>query len=138
MSSKKLTHQVCKIIEEENYDFILINFPNADMVGHTGNKKATKKAIEAVNKSCQKITEKALKKNYVIILTADHGNAEEMVGKNITSHSKNLVPTTFISNQKIKIKKNKLFKKFSLQNIAPTILDLMGIKKPEKMSKSLL
>ena len=140
MSSKRLTEITLTEIRKEKYGFILLNFPNADMVGHTGNIESTEKAIEAIDKSCQLITEEALKENYIVILTADHGNAEEMIGKNITSHSKNLVPTTIISKEKLTIKKNKLFSKerFSLQNIAPTVLALMGIKKPEEMSESMV
>ncbi len=140
MSSADLTKILCQEIKNFNNDFILLNFPNVDMVGHTGNEKATKKAVEKVDECCQIITEMALKKDYLVALTADHGNAEEMLGKNITSHSKNPVQFTIISSQKIKLKKQYFWekKKYSLQNIAPTILDLMNIKKPQEMSESLI
>lgn len=137
MSAEELTQRVCQEIEKDNFDFIVLNFPNADMVGHTGNKKAASKAVETVDKACQKITELALKKEYVVILTADHGNIEEMIGKNITSHSVNPVPTTIISNNIYSLPSS-VKNNCSLQNIAPTILKIMKLERPTKMVESML
>jgi len=113
----------------KGYDFILINLANVDMVGHTGNKKATIKAVEFVDQKVEEIVEVGLKNNYVLLITADHGNAEDQSSRNETSHTLNPVPLILVSDRKLRIIKNK-----SLRDIAPTVLEIMGIKKPKEMT----
>jgi len=115
------------------YDLIVVNFANPDMVGHTGNYKQTVKAIEAVDVSLGKVFDAAAENDYNIFICADHGNAEEMTGIHKTSHTFN--PVRFIianSGKELKLRNG------VLADIAPTILGLMGIKKPKEMRKSLI
>lgn len=149
MSAKKITEDVVSNIEK--YDFIAINFANADMVGHTGNFTATTKAFEVLDICVGKIMEKVLELGGAMIITSDHGNAEEKIykttGEEKTKHSINPVPFYLISSEAKKekpaseeeIKESYKTVKGTLTDVAPTILELMGIKKPESMtSKSLL
>lgn len=120
------------------YDFIVVNFANADMVGHTGKLKETIKACEVVDVELGKIIKKAMEKEYNVIVTADHGNAEQMVykdGSSCTSHTTNPVPFILIGNDKHKLRTMAVPK---LGNIAPTVLDLMGTEKPKEMTESSL
>lgn len=137
MNIDVLTENVLDKIEGNEKDFILLNYPNGDMVGHTGNFDATVKAIEAVDKSLKKVIEKALEKNYTILLTADHGNAEN-VSPIFTSHTKNKVPFTFIS--KDSLGKENFLKEgeFGLASIGNTILEIFGIEEEKNMDSSLL
>jgi len=142
MSAYSLTNLVCGYLKNKKFDFITINFANADMIGHTGNEKAVIKAIEIVDKCLAKIYKAILKRNGTIIITADHGNAEEMVnlksGEIDTEHSTALVPF-LIGNKNINKSLCQLRKEGVLGDIAPTILDLLKIKKPKEMTgKSLL
>ncbi len=136
MSAKEITRVVIKNIKENAYDFTAINFANADMVGHTGNLAAAIKAVEFVDKCIGKITDTVLRKKGVVFITADHGNADEMIdpktGKALTMHSKNPVPFIIINSYKtssFKLKKDGL-----LGDVAPTILEVMGIEKPREMT----
>ena len=81
MAAFELTAELEKRIDSEKYEFILTNFANPDMVGHTGNLKATIKAIEIVDQCLGKIFEKCIKKNYILIITSDHGNADLMFNR---------------------------------------------------------
>lgn len=137
MSTKELTQKIIEEINgEDQKDFIVINYPNADMVGHTGNIEATIKAIEVVDKAVGEVVSEGLKNNYTIILTADHGNAEE-ISEIKRSHTKNKIPFTLISSE-FENKKD-VFKdgEFGLGNIAATILEIMGLEKMEEMEESL-
>jgi 2,3-bisphosphoglycerate-independent phosphoglycerate mutase len=138
MSAFELTETLIKNLNKK-YDFILINFANGDLVGHSGNFEATKKSIETLDKCLKDLIPKALKENYEIIITADHGNAEYMKyenGENCASHTKNPVFCILVSKEKYHLIKEK---ELGLYNIAPTILELMNIKKPKEMdSKSLI
>lgn len=141
MSAGAITDNVLKYVKEGKYDFIAINFANADMVGHTGNLKAVIKAVEFVDKQIGRLAEIIFKKEGNLIITADHGNADKMVdivdGKEmvLSFHTKNPVPLCIIGD---KFKGNKLNSGI-LSNIAPTVLDVMGIEKPEEMEcKSLI
>ena len=129
MSSEELTSRVIEEIKKDKFDFILLNYPNADMVGHSGQVQATIKAIEAVDRSVKRVIDEALAKDYLIILTADHGNAEE-VGESMTSHTSNLVPTTFIAKELKGLRKEDFLKEgnFGIGSLGRTILDLMKIK----------
>ena len=136
MSAYELTKELENKIETNKYNFILTNFANPDMVGHTGNLRATIKAIEVVDECLGRIYKKCLDNNYILIVTSDHGNADVMYNKDdeikCTTHSINPVP--FIICENFKFIKNK----GSLADIAPTILKIMNIKTPEEMQGSCL
>lgn len=130
MSGFQVTNEVIAAIDREE-DFIVVNFANPDMVGHSGKFFPVKKALEYVDKFLAKISEKIIEKeDYVWILTADHGNCEEMAGVHQTSHTLNKVPF-LVLNKDYKVEKVKDPK---LADIAPTILNLMKIKKPKEMT----
>ncbi len=130
MSINELSEKVISCIRKKQYGLIVVNFVNADMVGHTGNEKAIIKAVEAVDKKTQETTKEALENNYTVFVTADHGNAEDQREKWRTSHTINPVKLTVLTNNK-KIKRKRT--KGGLQDIAPTILEVMKIKKPKEM-----
>jgi len=137
MSSAELTEKATEQIKRGNYDFIVLNFPNADMVGHSGNFDATVLAVEAVDKSVGRLAKVALENNFTVMLAADHGNAEE-VSENMTSHTTNKVPFTIISKE-LENKKSYLKKgEFGLGNIAPTVLEILEIEKGKEMNESLI
>lgn len=133
MSALKVSEQVIQSIQSDEYDFIILNFANPDMVGHTGNFDATVKAIETIDALVGEICETILDKDGLVVLTADHGNADYMLdesGNPVTKHSTSLVPLCLISNEKhpFKVQSGKLC------DIAPTILRLMGISIPSEMT----
>jgi 2,3-bisphosphoglycerate-independent phosphoglycerate mutase len=136
MSAIELTDAAIKEIGENKPDFICLNFANADMVGHTGVWNAVIKAVETVDQSVEKVVTEALKEDYTIFLTADHGNADYEInadGTPNTAHTVNPVPLFIIDNQwNGKIKSGKL------GDIAPTILHMMEIEIPEEMSGEVL
>ncbi|MGN1125241.1 MAG: 2,3-bisphosphoglycerate-independent phosphoglycerate mutase [Candidatus Gastranaerophilaceae bacterium] len=133
MSAPEVCENVLKAIDDEKYGFILVNFANPDMVGHTGVIEAAVKACKTVDECVGKIAEKCKEKDVIMVLTADHGNAEMMVdektGKPQTAHTTNEVPFLIINADKDLELKND----GALCNVAPTVLQLMGIKKPEEM-----
>ncbi|MBT4540392.1 2,3-bisphosphoglycerate-independent phosphoglycerate mutase [Candidatus Woesearchaeota archaeon] len=140
MSALKVTTKLITQIKTGKFHFIALNFANGDLVGHSGNLKAAIQACNIVDKCIGKIVKEALKKDYVIMITGDHGNCEEMKyanGEHKASHTLNQVQFSLISKNKqlksITLKKNK-----GLANITPTILELMGIKKPKDMTDSLI
>jgi 2,3-bisphosphoglycerate-independent phosphoglycerate mutase len=137
MSVNKITARVLK--ELDNYQFIVINFANPDMVGHTGNLKACIKAIEIVDKCLGKIKQAVLDKKGTLFITADHGNAEKMIdletAEMYTEHTSNPVPFILVEAKKIR----RHLKHGKLGDIAPTILKLMNIQKSKEMKgKALL
>jgi len=140
MSAYEITDKLIKEIKKNKFDFILANLANCDLVGHSGIKKAIIKAVEVVDECVGKIIKFALDSNYTIILTADHGSAEDKLypnGEIKPAHSINPVPFIVISNDE-KLKKIKLVKG-EQKDVAPTILDIMNIKKPKEMTgKSLI
>ena len=130
MSVGEVTETLLKVMEDD-HDFILVNFANPDMVGHTGNIEATISAIEICDFCLGKIFEKARENFYEFIITADHGNAEKMLNKDgtiVTSHTTSKVPF-ILCNENYKLKKEG-----SLKDIIPTIIDLYEIKKPDVMT----
>ena len=136
MSAGEITEVIILGMEYNAYDFVVVNYANADMVGHTGNLKAAIAAIEFLDKCLRKVIEKVLDSGGVAIITADHGNADEMIdlktGKELTMHSKNPVP--FIIVKKDLNKNNcKLKNNGVLGNVTPTLLDVLNIKKPKEM-----
>ena len=135
MSAYQITDEVIKRIDEPGYDFILLNFASPDMVGHTGVMQAAIKACEAIDRCLEKIVSKIQSIGGTAIITADHGNCEEMMDgtQPHTAHTTNLVPFILIK-KGIRLRGNGI-----LADIAPTVLELMGIKQPEEMTgKSLI
>jgi 2,3-bisphosphoglycerate-independent phosphoglycerate mutase len=138
MSNNEVANYVLAALAKNQYDFITINLASPDMIGHTGNLEAAIETVTSVDKLVAKIAKAVLKKKGTLIITADHGNIEEMIntetGEVITEHSTNPVPFIVMNHFKYKLKKTG-----KLANIAPTILDILGIDKPKLMtSKSLI
>ena len=134
MSAPQVCEEVLKAIDNPEYGFILVNFANPDMVGHTGVIEAATKACHVVDECVGKIAAACKKHDIIMLLTADHGNSEMMVdestGKPHTAHTTNMVPFVLINAPKdIELKPEG-----ALCNIAPTVLQLMGIKKPAEMT----
>ncbi len=136
MRTPDIAKEILEDIEGEKHQFIATNMCNADMVGHTGNMEATIQGIEAIDTALSTLVPKALEHGYSIIITADHGNADEMknekTGEMITSHSTNPVPLILVNNTYKKITREGL----TLADIAPTILEMLGIEKPNEMTGS--
>ena len=130
MSANEVTDKVLKRLEHNSYDFILLNFANPDMVGHTGKMDAAIKACETVDSCLEKIVGKIRSLDGTAIITADHGNCEQMSDNNNphTAHTMNPVPFILIKRDV------KLSKKGGLSDVAPTVLDLIGIDKPDEMT----
>ena len=132
MSAYEVTKKVVEAVQSDKYDTIILNYANPDMVGHTGNLEATIKAIEAIDECVQKVVDAVEEKNGMIIMTADHGNAEQMIdyktGEPHTAHTTNPVPLVLIGAEGIKLKEGKL------ADLAPTMLELMELPKPEEMT----
>ncbi len=132
MSAPQVTEKVLEAIYSSYYDVIILNFANADMVGHTGVMDAAVKAIEALDKCVPKIVEAVLATDGQILLTADHGNADEMIaedGSPMTAHSLSDVPLVHIAKEP-----KPLSEGGRLCDIAPTLLTLMGLDVPPEMT----
>src|SRR6056297_494546 len=130
MSAYKVKDKLLEELKKDYLDFVIINFANPDMVGHTGDIDAAIKAVETVDECLGEIVDYVEKHNHTMLVTADHGNAEEMLleGEVMTAHSNSKVPCILISSKKHTLKEGRL------ADIAPTILDLMKIDKPEEMT----
>ena len=130
MNAEKITDTILSEIKKKSYDVYVINYPNADMVGHTGNLKATIAAVEYLDLCLSRVIPEILKQDGVAFITADHGNAEQMVnpqtGDIDTEHTTNMVPFILVS-ENPEIKKVILKKGKALDSIAPTVLEIMGI-----------
>lgn len=141
MSAYELTKQLLSKMKSKLYDFIVVNYANPDMVGHTGLFKATIKACEAVDNCLGKIADEIFaNEDGLLIITADHGNAEEKIdlktGLVLTEHTNNPVPLIFVGN---KLKSIKLRQAGVLSDIAPTVLSLLNLPIPKEMTgKNLL
>lgn len=140
MAAKEITQVAVASLENNFYDFIVVNFSNFDMIGHTGNLKAAMAAIRIINQCLAKLLTIIKKKKGFLIVTADHGNIEimkdEKTGAFDTMHEKSLAPFILVSPAR---KKLLLRQEGILGDIAPTILDLLAIKKPAEMTgKSLI
>ncbi len=139
MSAKEIYEAVDLEVLSEDYGFVLINFANCDMVGHTGNLEAAIKAVETVDKYLKETVERLMGCGFEVIVTADHGNAEEMAdenGKPLTTHTTNKVPLILMSSEG---KKVGLKKSGKLSDVTATILDIMQIKPPKQYTgKSLI
>lgn len=132
MSAYLVTDRVVSLIHENKYDFIILNFANPDMVGHTGDIKAAISAIQALDTCVGRIVEAIKAVNGQLILTADHGNADQMLSKDgevITAHSLNPVPFLVMTDHPIQLMEGGV-----LADIAPTLLALAGLEKPIEMT----
>lgn len=136
MSAYEVAEEAVERINSKNYDVIILNFANCDMVGHTGVFDAAKAAVEAVDACLGKVVDAILAQNGIALITADHGNSEQMVdyetGGAFTAHTTNVVPLIGVGLKDVKIKEGRL------ADLAPTILELMGLEKPSEMTESSL
>jgi 2,3-bisphosphoglycerate-independent phosphoglycerate mutase len=132
MSAYEVCDAVCKAIDEDKYDVIILNYANCDMVGHTGIFDAAVKAVEAVDECVGRMVDKLLEKGGKAIITADHGNADclvDPVTKSVfTAHTTNPVPMIVIGEGDVKLKEG------ALCDLCPTMLEMMGLDKPEQMT----
>jgi 2,3-bisphosphoglycerate-independent phosphoglycerate mutase len=134
MSAYALTDEVVRRIADEDYGFVLLNYANPDMVGHTGMLDAAIKAVETVDRGLERIAQSVLASGGAMLITADHGNCELMVdpksGEPHTAHTTNPVPLYWIARDT----EGASLRDGSLADLAPTVLDLMGLPRPEEMS----
>ena len=131
MSAYEVKDKLVAALGEQKYDFICLNFANGDMVGHTGVYEAIEKAIKAVDECVKDVVEAAKANGYEVVQIADHGNADNAVnadGTPNTAHSLNPVPIVVVSDRVAKVKSG------ILADVAPTVLDLMGLEKPADMT----
>jgi 2,3-bisphosphoglycerate-independent phosphoglycerate mutase len=134
MSAPEVTQRVLEELKLQLYDVIILNYANPDMVGHTGDLEAAIKAVEVVDDCLGQVVDEVIRTGGHVLLTADHGNAEEMLDeedKPLTAHTSNLVPFILISE---KYRGAKLARGKSLEDVAPTILDILGMAKPPEMT----
>jgi 2,3-bisphosphoglycerate-independent phosphoglycerate mutase len=134
MSAQQVTEKLLASIAEEDYAFILLNFANPDMVGHTGVLDSAVKAVETIDACLQRITSAILERGGTLIVTADHGNCELMVdpetGEPHTAHTTNPVPVYWLASDR----GGRLLRDGGLADLAPTVLDLLGLPVPETMT----
>jgi 2,3-bisphosphoglycerate-independent phosphoglycerate mutase len=133
MSAPQVTDEVLSRLESGRYDFVVLNFANMDMVGHTGVMAAAVKACETVDRCLQRVLDKLLEQGGVALVTADHGNSEKMSdpdGRPYTAHTTNPVRLLLIDDTR----KDAVLRHGRLGDIAPTLLALMGLKKPRQMT----
>ncbi len=131
MSAYEVKDKLVAALGEQKYDFICLNFANGDMVGHTGVYEAIEKAVKAVDECVKDVVEAAKANGYEVVQIADHGNADNAVnadGTPNTAHSLNPVPIVVVSERVAKVKSG------ILADVAPTVLDLMGLEKPTEMT----
>jgi len=136
MSAPEVTDKLIAELKTGTYDLIVVNYANTDMVGHTGNLQAAIKAVEAVDECIGRITQSLFAMNGIIIITADHGNAEmmmdEQTGQEHTAHTLNRVPFIVAGNGFEK--EQVTLRNGILADVAPTILNIMGLEIPEQMT----
>lgn len=137
MSAEEVTVKACELIKSHKYDVVILNFANCDMVGHTGVYEAAVAAVKKVDECVMRVVDAVLSVGGNAIITADHGNADKMFDNNgeiFTAHSTNPVPFIVVSKEKSELRSGGI-----LADVAPTLLDLMGIDKPKEMTgKSLI
>ena len=132
MSAVEVTDKVVEAINSKKYDCIILNYANPDMVGHTGSLDAAIKAVETIDTCVGRVLEAVNAQNGVVMITADHGNCEQMIdyktGEPHTAHTTNPVPLILVGMDNAKLKEGKL------ADLAPTMLEIMGLDKPEEMT----
>jgi 2,3-bisphosphoglycerate-independent phosphoglycerate mutase len=137
MNAYDVTDEGVKRINSNEFSLMAVNLANCDMVGHTGDYDAAKRAVEVVDECVGTLVEKILSKNKIALITADHGNAEEMIdyktGIPKTSHTKNPVEFIYVAEDHNNVR---LIERGTLSDIAPTILYLLGIEKPAEMTSN--
>ncbi|MCY6356851.1 2,3-bisphosphoglycerate-independent phosphoglycerate mutase [Clostridium sp. ZS2-4] len=135
MSAYEVTEELLNRLDTDEYDVIILNYANPDMVGHTGIVEAAVKAVETVDECLGKVVDKILEKNGTVFITADHGNCEQMIdysnGNPMTAHTTNLVPFVYVSEE---AKGKKLREDGILADIAPTMLTVMEEEIPSEMT----
>jgi 2,3-bisphosphoglycerate-independent phosphoglycerate mutase len=134
MSAGELTAELLRRLEEEDYAFVLLNFANPDMVGHTGVLDAATKAVETIDRGLERIAQQVLARGGTALITADHGNCELMVdpetGQPHTAHTTNPVPVFWITRDA----RDRRLRDGGLADLAPTVLDLLGLPQPDEMT----
>jgi len=132
MSAYEVADEAVKRINSKEYDVIVLNFANCDMVGHTGIFNAARTAVEAVDSCLGKVVSAILDQGGVALVTADHGNAEQMIDYDscgpFTAHTTNVVPLMGVGLGDVKLKEGRL------ADLTPTILDILGLDKPVEMT----
>ena len=132
MSAVEIKNEMINRINSGEYDVIMLNFANPDMVGHTGELGPTIKGIETVDKCLGEVVKAIIEVGGKALITADHGNAERMIdektGGKLTAHTTNKVPCIIIGEENIELKEG------SLANVAPTLLDMMDLDIPKEMT----
>ena len=132
MSASEVTDKLVEAIRSRRYDAIICNFANADMVGHTGNFEATRQAVEAFDVCLGRVVEAMREIGGETLITADHGNAEtmqdEITHQPHTAHTTNVVPFVYIG------RPGHLAARGALEDIAPTMLKMMGLQQPHEMT----
>ena len=132
MSALEVTEKLVEAIKSEKYDCIIVNYANPDMVGHTGNVDAAVKALEVLDGCVKQVVDAVKEVEGTLLITADHGNSEQMIdyvtGEPYTAHTTNPVPLIVIGQGNKKIKEGKL------ADLAPTMLEIMGLDIPEEMT----
>ena len=133
MSAPQVADRVIKAIESDQYHFILVNFANGDMVGHTAVRQAVIQAVETLDLQGHRVIQAALKRDFRILLTADHGNCDEMVdavtGEPHTQHTAYPVPFLLLGERQARLGTGR-----GLDDVAPTVLDVMGLPQPSQMT----
>ena len=132
MSAFEVKDRLVEAIRSQKFDFIVVNFANGDMVGHTGVYEAIQKAVKAVDQCVSETVEAAKDADYEVIIIADHGNADNAInpdGTPNTAHSLNPVPCVYVTSDK-----NARIADGILADVAPTILHIMGLPQPDEMT----
>jgi 2,3-bisphosphoglycerate-independent phosphoglycerate mutase len=143
MSAPEVTDRLVDAIDSDRYDFILVNYANTDMVGHTGDFEAARRAVEAVDACVGRVAEAVRRRGGAMLITADHGNAEMMrdpaTGQPHTAHTLNPVPVMLVESTQPGRNATRSLRDGKLADVAPTLLELLGIDKPPEMTgRSLL
>lgn len=141
MKSAEITDELIKALQSHKYEFLRVNYPNGDMVGHTGNLAATICSMEALDLALTRLYKVAKEERYIMLVTADHGNADEMLEKNKkgelvirTAHSLNQVPFIIVDDKKYEINEKEL----GLANVAPTVAKLFDLEIPESWEEPII